>query len=115
VSLDRPETPREATIRYRAAVGHVCDRYHRTAEKCRADAELAGKYAEAMAEVWRALDAGELYPACERVFGAKLLNRLEADWAKLDQLRARDLEWADAIDALTEWDLARARVEETAT
>lgn len=112
---ERPETPREASIRYRAATGFVCDRYHRTAEMCRADAELAGKHADALAEVWRSLDAGELYPAHERVFGTKLLNRLEADWARLERIRSRDLEWAGAIEAVAAWEVARARVEGSAS
>ena len=90
--------------------GAWVDRYGRTAEKCRADAELAGKHADALAEVWRSIEAGDLYPQQQRIYGPKLSNRLAADWSRIDRLRTQDREWAAAIDAVVEWDLACARV-----
>ena len=79
----------------------------------RADAELAGSHADDLAVVWRSIEAGDLYPQQQRVFGPKLLNRLAADWSRVDRLRAQDLEWAEAIDAVVEWDLECARGEES--
>ena len=71
-----PDVPRDACIKRDKETGAWVDRYGRTAEKCRADAELAGKHADALAEVWRSIEAGDLYPQQQRIYGPKLLNRL---------------------------------------
>jgi hypothetical protein len=76
----------------------------RASAKCREDAKLAGKHADALAEVWRLIEAGDLYPQQQRIRGPRLLNRLESDSRKLERLREQDLEWADALDAVTAWD-----------
>lgn len=87
--------------------GHLTDRYDRPAWQCQLHGHAAQAFAEAIRLVYESILAGEVVMG--RHGGPRLLRRLLTSAESLEQMAARDREWAVALEEL-EQELVAGRV-----